>query len=77
MGRLGEDQSNPHCSPGGEAVQSVLDHLGSLWINALDLVDQGSQGLELREAGDPSVLQGFPGTHRQVQAIERIVRVLG
>jgi hypothetical protein len=56
MGRLGKVQPNPDGSPCRQAVKSVFDDLGSLKVNASDLVKQRSQGLELSEAGDLGVL---------------------
>ena len=74
MRLLREDQPDPDGSPSGEAFKSVFDNLGGLWVNAPDLVDQGSQSLKLLEAGDLSVLQGFPGADGQAQATEGMSR---
>jgi hypothetical protein len=77
MGAFGEDQPDPDGSPGGQALKSVVDHLGSLWINALDLLQPGSGGLELFEAGDVRFLKGLPGTDGQEQPVEGIIRAVG
>jgi hypothetical protein len=38
MWTFGEDQPDLDGSPGGQALKSVVDHLGGLWIHAWDLL---------------------------------------
>jgi hypothetical protein len=76
MRLLGEDQSDPDGSPGGQAVKPVSDQLGGFRVHAPDLRELGSYGLELFKAGNLRILQRFPGAHGQEQTIEGIIRVL-
>jgi hypothetical protein len=76
MRSLGEDQPDPHGSPGGQTVQPILNDLGGFRVHAPDLLELWSNGFELLEAGDLRILQSLSGPHGQEQTIEGIIRVL-
>jgi hypothetical protein len=73
MGPFGEDQPDPHGSPGGKAGKPVFDDLGSVRIHAEDPVEPRDQSPELLKVGDLCIVEGLPGTHGQEQAVERII----
>ena len=73
MGTFGEDQPDPNGFPGGQSLKSVFDHLSCLGIHAFDLLQKGSDGLELFEAGDMRIINGLPGIHGQEQTVEGII----
>jgi len=74
MSSLWEDQPDPDCSPGGQAVKPVLDDPGEAWSDAWHLTDPGHQTLELLKAGDVRCINGLPGLYRQEQAGKWILR---
>jgi hypothetical protein len=76
MGLFREGQPDSDDSPGGKVVKSVFDELSSLSVHALDLLQPGSDGLELFEAYNLRILQRFPSAYGQEQITKGIIRVL-
>jgi hypothetical protein len=71
-----EGQPDPDGSPGGAVVKSVVDELSDLSVHAWDLLQPGSDGLELFEAYNLRIFQRFPSADGQEQTTEGIIRVL-